>query len=144
MRGPREQIQAELDRFRETHPCSVQEATWHVRALLNRIHEEAFDPTLNVRTVRARCRIGDHNISCRFKYEVGTSIKDYIENLRLDAARALLQNGAFSAAEVAQGVGYGNLQTFYRAFVRRFRCTPGELRRAAHRAPTSSAGGATA
>ena len=125
----RQRMEAELDRFRQAIPGPAEGVTWHVRALLNRIHEEVFDPALNVRTLRARCRVTDHNISCRFKHEVGTSIKEYIGDLRLDAACVLLRQGTFSASEVAQSVGYGNLQTFYRAFIRRFSCTPGELRR---------------
>jgi AraC-like DNA-binding protein len=99
-----------------------------VRRLLHSIHDEVFQGALTVKQLKKRCGIGDHNVSCRFKHEVGVSIKGYIESLRLDAAAYLLARGHFTASEAAQSVGYANLQTFYPAFRRRFGCTPGEYR----------------
>jgi two-component system response regulator YesN len=124
-----EEIGGHLDRFRQTHAAPIEDTSWHVRQLVNCIHEELFDPGLNVKTLKSRCRVRDHNVSCRFKHEVGRSIKEYLESLRLDAATLLLELGVFSAFEVAQAVGYCHPQTFYRAFIRRFRCTPGDFRR---------------
>jgi AraC-like DNA-binding protein len=88
-----------------------------------------FDPTLTVARLRTRCNLRDNNVSCAFKREVGVSIRDYVETLRLSAALRLLENPALSAAEVSWHVGYEHLPTFYRAFARRYRCTPGNARR---------------
>ncbi len=123
-----QQIDAELHRFLQLHPQPSQRLTWPVRKLLNCIHEELFDPTLNVRRLKDRCQIRDNNVSCRFKHEMGISIKTYIEALRLEAANVLLMQRTFSASEVAQSVGYNHLQTFYRAFDRHFDRTPGMVR----------------
>lgn len=125
----REKIEVELDHFRESHPPPVQYTSWEVRYLLNHIHDELFDPALNVQVLKQRCHIRDNNISCRFKYEMGISIRRYIESLRLEAASVLLRQHSFTAAEVARSVGYPYIQTFYRAFKRQFRCTPGVIRR---------------
>lgn len=122
-------LEAELRRFQECHTPPLDGKSWHVRRLLLCIHERLFDHRLNVNNLRRHCCVRDHNISCRFKHEMGVSIKRYIEDLRLDAADFLLQHGAFSAAEVAHAVGYSHLQTFYRAFTRRFGCTPGLVRK---------------
>lgn len=99
-----------------------------VERLLNAIHEEIFDPLLSVQALKTRCGIQDNNISSRFRSEVGQSIKEYIDSLRLVTARRLLLETDSSVFEVSQAVGYYHPQTFYRAFHRLFKRTPGDLR----------------
>lgn len=121
-------IVRELDQFLSIHPPQG-DISWQVRAVLSYIDEHLFDPTLHVCTVKMRCRIRDNNISCRFKYEVGCSVMEYVEARRLAAAGILLRRGDFSVTEIAQSIGYANLQTFYRAFARCYRCKPTTLMR---------------
>jgi gluconate 2-dehydrogenase gamma chain len=121
-------IEAELQLFLEAHPPPMQGVSWQVRKILNRAHEDLFDSTLNVKKLKSRCELSDHNVSCQFKHEVGISIKEYIETLRLEAACLLLAQSSFSVSEVANSVGYCHLQTFYKAFERQFHCTPGSVR----------------
>lgn len=104
--------------------------SYRVGQLLRRIHADLFDANLSVKTLKGRCRIADNNVSCHFKYEMGMSIRDYVESMRLDAAQHLLQTSSYTAFEVGQALGYCNAQTFYRAFARRFHCTPGRMRAA--------------
>jgi len=52
----------------------------------------------------------------------------YIEDLRLGIAWELLREGTFSVADVADAVGYAYLQTFYRAFKKRFNLLPASVR----------------
>lgn len=122
-------IKAELHCFTEANPPEVHGVSWEVRRVLHRIHDAPFDGDLNVQALKAHCHIRDNNVSCRFKQEVGISMKDYIGTFRLQAASALLRCGGYSASEVAYAVGYRNPQTFYRAFMREFHCTPGEIRK---------------
>jgi AraC-like DNA-binding protein len=121
------EIDAELRRFREVHPPPIEGVSWQVRELLRCIHQHLFDPSLNVGELKARCRMRDHNVSCRFGYEMGVSIKAYIESLRLEAADQILRAGIVSVSDAAQSVGYCYLQTFYRAFARHFDRTPGHV-----------------
>jgi AraC-like DNA-binding protein len=122
-------IEAELQQFRQACPPPLCGASWQVRKLLDALHVSVFDAAVNVQTLKDRCRIRDNNVSSLFKHEMGTSMKAYQEALRLEAACRLLEHGSFTAAEVARAVGYSNLQTFYRAFERRYGLTPGMLRR---------------
>jgi AraC-like DNA-binding protein len=122
--------EAELRRFREALTCPPPNLSWQVRKLIERMHADLFDHTLNVRSLRARCRLSDNNVTSRFKNEVGVPMKVYLETLRLEAARQLLGSGR-TTSEAALAVGYGSLQTFYRAFERRYRCTPGAVARRA-------------
>ncbi|HEY0154272.1 MAG TPA: helix-turn-helix transcriptional regulator [Longimicrobium sp.] len=121
-------IAAALQRFRLANAPATNGVSWHVRALMAEINESLFDQRLTVNTLKARCRIRDNNIAYHFKDETGVSIKEYIERLRIAAAGELLRSGNFNAWEVAHAVGYSHLQTFYRAFRRRFGCTPGDFR----------------
>jgi AraC-like DNA-binding protein len=125
----RQHIEERLNAFLEAHRAPHEGVSCHVVAVMRRVHDSLFDPNLNVNTVKNFCGIGDNNVSCRFKHEVGVSIKSYIERLRVDAARMLLDDGRFSVAEIAQSVGYAHLQTFYAAFGRHFDGPPGEFRR---------------
>lgn len=117
----------ELQGFQQTHPAPAVEVSHQVGQLLQRIHADLFDSNLSVKTLKGRCKIADNNVSCRFKYEVGVSIRDYVESMRIDAAQHLLQTGLYTVFEVAQALGYCNAQTFYRAFARRFNWTPGRM-----------------
>jgi transcriptional regulator GlxA family with amidase domain len=121
-------VEHRLTAFREAHPAPAHGVSPPVLSVLRAVHDGMFDPRLNVADLRTRCGISDHNISSYFKFEVGVSIKHYVEGLRLDAARALLEDAQVSVAEAALAVGYVHLQTFYSAFSRCFGVPPGELR----------------
>lgn len=122
------EIAEALLRFRRANAPATRGISWHVRALMTEIDESLFDHRLTVHALKTRCRIRDNNIAYHFKDETGVSIKEYIERLRIAAAGELLRSGSFNAWEVAHAVGYSHLQTFYRAFRRRFGCTPGDFR----------------
>lgn len=120
-------VQIELNRFLEAHPAPGR-GCWQVRNLLICIHQHVFDGGVTVNAIKQLAALRDHNVSCLFKHEMGVSIKDYMDGLRLDAASELIATTSLSVATVAQSVGYQHLQTFYRAVRRRFGCTPVELR----------------
>ncbi len=124
-----QEVQDDLDRFRlERKPRGV-ELPPKVSAVLQCIHEDLFDPGLNVKTLKQRCGIQDNNISCLFKFALGATIKDYIDSLRMEAADLLLQNRKLGVLDVAIWVGYEHPATFYRVFQKRFNCTPSVYRR---------------
>jgi AraC-like DNA-binding protein len=81
---------------------------------------------VSVKVLKRDCGIRDHNFSLVFRREVGMTIRDYIECLRVQTACNLLDKGTVTAAEAGYAVGYEHLQTFYRAFRRRVSCTPGQ------------------
>lgn len=122
-------IEQDLEAFRiETYPRK-EGLTSEVRLILNHVHRHLFDLNLNVEQVKLSCRIRDNNVSSRFRHALGLSIKAYIETLRMEAAERLLKRRKIGVFDVAQFVGYNHLQTFYRAFQRRFGCPPATYRR---------------
>jgi AraC-like DNA-binding protein len=101
----------------------------YVRDLMRYVHAHLFDTGLNVAVARSECGLRDNNVSSLFRREVGCSIKDYIDRLRMDAARRLLQQRRFSVFEIGQSIGYTHPQTFYRVYRRYFGAPPASDRR---------------
>lgn len=106
---------------REDLPREIQEVLAH-------IHQHLFDLRLNVRYLKSSCRIRDNNVSSRFRYLMGVTIKQYVETLRMEAASRLLRQEEIGIFDVSVAVGYCTLQTFYRAFERYHGCTPAKYR----------------
>jgi AraC-like DNA-binding protein len=114
---------------RPEHPAHREDLPADIRRVLAYIEENAFDPELNVQRIKLDCRLRDNNVSSRFRFFLGTTIRDYLESRRMEAAAARLMESRATVLEVAFAVGYNNLQTFYGAFRRRYSCTPDAYRR---------------
>lgn len=112
-------------------PARRLELPLDIQRVLSYIEQNAFDPKLNVQRIKSNCGLRDNNISSRFRLFVGTTIRDYLESRRMEAATFLLRQSQATIMEVAFAVGYNNLQTFYGAFHRRHSCTPDAYRRKA-------------
>ena len=121
-------VNAELETFQaEIEP----QGPWlplEAQGMLECIHENLFDPELSVKTLRARCGLRDNNVSSRFRWVTGKTIREYIESLRMEAASFLLRRCDCAVFDVALSVGYNHPQTFYRAFEKTFDCTPAVYR----------------
>lgn len=79
--------------------------------------------------VRIFC-VNDHELRHGFVYFFGQSIRDYQEQLRVAYACELMREKPnMSVCEVAFDAGFNERSTFYRAFSRVRRMTPGEWKR---------------
>jgi transcriptional regulator GlxA family with amidase domain len=65
-----------------------------------------------------------------FKSEVGLSPQRYLNNLRMEKAKELLENGLLSVKEIAAEVGIPSASRFCRSFKSRYGATPREYRQA--------------
>lgn len=91
----------------------------HVRARLG--------TNWNVEQLARRAAMSPRNFARVFRREVGLTPARAVEGLRLEAARAALQSGAESLAEVSQRTGFGDAERMRRAFQRRFGIAPSAL-----------------
>jgi len=64
----------------------------------------------------------------RFHAATGNTPRDYIQRVRVEAAKRLLENGPGSVGEVARHVGYGDVVAFRRLFTRTTGLTPADYR----------------
>ncbi|MGN0983522.1 MAG: helix-turn-helix transcriptional regulator, partial [Gemmiger sp.] len=94
------------------------------------IRENFQDPDLNI------SRIGQHfdrtpaYLSAIFKKETGTSLLNYITQVRLDAVKALLLQG-LPIARIAEQTGFRDSGSLIRVFKRATGTTPGQYREGA-------------
>ena len=120
-------IAAGLEQFRQTR-LPVSGLPRDVEEVLRSIHGALFDPGLSVSSIKIQCGIRNNNFSTRFRRLLGVGIREYIEELRMQAADRLLRDHGLEVYLVASAVGYDHQETFHRAFLRRFGRTPSEHR----------------
>lgn len=99
-------------------------ATRHpvLRPLLDAI---AADPAADHRlaTLAGRAAVSSRHLTRLFTRQLGTTPAAYVESLRLEAARMLLERGA-SVTDAAERSGLGSDETLRRAFARHLGTTP--------------------
>nr|WP_244970047.1 helix-turn-helix transcriptional regulator [Nocardia cerradoensis] len=64
-----------------------------------------------------------------FRAETGSTPAAFVAELRLEAARRLLESSELTVTAIARVVGYRHGETLHRAFVRRLATTPEAYRR---------------
>jgi len=77
-----------------------------------------FKEDLTIDDVAKRAGMSVRNFSRRFKSALGESFSYYIQKLRIETAKRLLENTAFSASEIMYQVGYNDERSFRRLFKR--------------------------
>lgn len=111
---------------------SVQMASqWASRAPVRDVQEwlpEHLQEDLSVEALAKRAAMSPRNFARAFRAEVGVTPARYVERLRVEAARALLETTERTAKEVATEVGFGTLETLHRVFKRALGVTPAEYR----------------
>lgn len=123
-----EWIDRELEWFSRQNRPDVADLPGDLGKLVLHIHENLFDVALNVSSAKRSCQMRNNNVTTRFRVVLGVGIHEYIEALRMDAAGWLLRECGVRVYLVAMAVGYAHLETFCRAFQRRFGCTPSQHR----------------
>ena len=123
-------IDSELDKFKTAIPeAELPALPREVRTMLQCIHACLFDPALKVFEVKRRCGVKNNNISTTFKRALGRGIREYIEDLRLQAAERLLAHEGLDIFLIGSAIGYAYEESFTRAFRRRLGCSPSAYRK---------------
>jgi transcriptional regulator GlxA family with amidase domain len=84
---------------------------------------------LSVETLAARAGMSVRNFARNFRAEVGTTPARYVESVRVEAARRLLEETDVGVDAIAASCGFGTAETMRRAFLRTVRVPPAEYRR---------------
>lgn len=87
-----------------------------------------LDDDLSVTALAQRVGMAPRTFARVFAKEVGMTPASYIEAVRIEAAKQLLQLGDDKVAAVARRCGFGTTETMHRAFRRRTGTTPGMYR----------------
>ncbi|MGX5183037.1 GlxA family transcriptional regulator [Streptomyces avermitilis] len=87
---------------------------------------------LTVESLAARARLSPRHFARAFQAETGTTPGRYVDGVRLEHARRLLEDTADGVEEISRACGYGTPEAMRRAFVRALGTAPAEYRRRFH------------
>lgn len=82
-----------------------------------------------IASLAARASMSPRHFTRVFAGEVGESPGLYVERIRVEAARRMLEDTADTVAVIARRIGFGTSETMRRAFVRRIGVAPDHYRR---------------
>jgi transcriptional regulator GlxA family with amidase domain len=88
--------------------------------------DPAGDHTL--RAMAERTNFSIRHLSRLFEEQVGVTAGAYVERVRVEAARAMLESADEGLPVVADRTGFGSTETMRRAFLRELGVTPGAYR----------------
>jgi AraC-like DNA-binding protein len=80
--------------------------------------------------IAAAAGLSRSRLSALFEAETGQSVMNYVEELRLQRARELLERSNLGLAQIADSTGFANEYYFSTRFKRHFRQAPGAYRKA--------------
>ncbi|MFF0299936.1 GlxA family transcriptional regulator [Streptomyces sp. NPDC004562] len=89
-------------------------------------HPEA---DLSVEALAARASLSPRHFARAFQDETGTTPGRYVDRVRLEHARRLLEDTTDGVEEISRAGGYGTPEAMRRAFVRTLGVSPAEYRR---------------
>ena len=94
-----------------------------------RLMEGSIEEPLKVERIATQIGLSARSMQTLFVHHLGTAPHAYYLDLRLDAARRLLQQTRRSLVEIGVACGFASASAFSRAFRRRYGRSPRELRR---------------
>ena len=95
-----------------------------VAAALEYITQHYADYTLSISQLAERAHMSDTYFRRLFRRDLGVSPKQYLNDLRLEHAQALLNAGYYTIADVAEMVGFRDSKNFATAFKKSFGYPP--------------------
>lgn len=82
-----------------------------------------------IQHIVGKARIPERTLKRRFKAATGITFIEYVQNLRIEEAKRLLESTDMSSEEIGPAVGYEDLSFFHRLFKRLTGLTPVKYRR---------------
>ncbi|MGW2064877.1 GlxA family transcriptional regulator [Streptomyces sp. NBC_01724] len=93
---------------------------------------------LSVEALATRARLSPRHFARAFQAETGQTPGRYVERVRLEHARRLLEDTTDGVAHVAHACGYGTPEAMRRAFIKTLGTAPAEYRRRFRPQPVTS------
>ncbi len=102
------------------------------RGVLHDIEKELatnYADNITLRDLAAKYYVNSSYLGQLFKKRYGVSFKDYLSNIRIDAAASLLLKTDKRVSEIAEEVGYHDTDYFINRFIALKGCTPSKYRK---------------
>lgn len=122
----------------DMHRCSqapyttLQQYSGHNDPLVARCQEwlqEHLAEPFRLDALTAAVGASERTLMRRFRLALSDTPLHYLQQMRLFAARRLLESTPLSLDQIVAKVGYADVSTFRRLFKRELQCSPGEYRR---------------
>ena len=107
---------------------SYTEVSPFVKRVINYI-EENYMQNINLKTIAAEFKINPVYLGYLFKKETGGVFTNYLNNIRIDSAKKLLDNSRNKINEISEKVGYTNISYFNSIFRKLEGISPADYRR---------------
>ena len=91
--------------------------------------ENYANPQLTISMTAAEVGMSEVHIRRLFHSEMNMSPKKYLTSVRIKQARSLISSGNYSVAQIAEMVGYHNVEHFTRMFKKETKITPTQYRK---------------
>lgn len=109
-------------------PSISQEDQQWLEAVEIYVQQQYSQPHFSIPGLAAEFAMSERSFQRQLKRLTGTSPSKYVQEIRLNTARQLLENRTYnSIAQVAYEVGFKDAKTFSRSFKKRFGKTPSEF-----------------
>jgi transcriptional regulator GlxA family with amidase domain len=121
--------------------------TPHADSVVRRCEDwlkEHFKEIDAIGRVVALAKLPERTLKRRFKAATGSPLIEYLQNLRIEEAKRLLEMGALPVEEISAEVGYADVSFFRRLFKRLTGLRPNEYRRMFGAGDRGSGGAAAA
>jgi AraC-like DNA-binding protein len=109
-----------------TENITVDVSEKNLKLLVEFIAVNYVTPDLDLRLIRKKIGITEQSVSQILKNNFGLSYVDYLQNIRIQEAKRLFDQGNTYIAEVAYKVGFGHISSFNRIFKKIVGQTPTE------------------
>jgi AraC-like DNA-binding protein len=103
-------------------------APWQRRRMQDLLHDHAGE-TLTLARLAAECHLSVTHFARSFRTSFGTSVRRYLIQQRVEAAKALLLRSGLSLAEIAVQTGFSDQSSLNRTFHNVVGVPPGRWRR---------------
>lgn len=112
-----------LQYSRKNLPSDTGNLSGKLKNVLDYIELHYAEP-MSVSELAGLCYFSDYHFMRFFKKHMNMTCVEYINNLRLEKAVELFEQGNTSIMEVSMSVGFHNLSYFHRSFKKKYRMTP--------------------
>ena len=114
------EIQQRESRHENQNPTVATAKTW--------LEQSFWDPEVTVAVLAEQLHISETYLRRVFQKELGVSPKQYLNNLRMERAKSLLNAGYDPVSSVAEKVGFRDAKNFATAFKKQFGYPPSRQR----------------